>query len=115
MANPKMTLLDLLSKTEQGADPGAPARRPAVRASFPALYGRASGLSEERQMARFRASEVSNPETRWRGENVSGWSNLAFDQLVDAFNVTIDPNERVQQRTSLADSSRSAWWRRLTD
>ena len=53
-------------------------------------------------MARFRASEVSTPETRWRGENVTGWRNLAFDQLVDAFNVTLDPNERVQQRVQMA-------------
>jgi peptide/nickel transport system substrate-binding protein len=77
-------------------------RDPAVRASFPALYIRASGLSEEQQMARFRASEVSTPETRWRGENVTGWRNLAFDALADAFNVTLDPNERVQQRVQMA-------------
>src|SRR5439155_14076698 len=60
------------------------------------------GLSEEQQMRRFRAAEVSTPETRWRGENVSGWRNLAFDQLVAAFNVTLDPNERVQQRVQMA-------------
>ena len=41
-------------------------------------------------------------ETRWRGDNVSGWTNPAFDRLVDAFNVTLDPNERVQQRAQMA-------------
>jgi peptide/nickel transport system substrate-binding protein len=77
-------------------------RDPEVRAAFPALYVRASGLSEAQQMARYRASEVSSPETRWRGENVGGWKNPAFDQLVDAFNVTLDPNERIQQRVQIA-------------
>jgi peptide/nickel transport system substrate-binding protein len=77
-------------------------RDPAVRASFPALYVRASGLSEEQQMARYRASEVSNPENRWRGENVTGWRNLSFDRLADAYNVTLDPNERNQQRVQMA-------------
>jgi hypothetical protein len=57
---------------------------------------------EEQQMARYRASEVATPENRWRGENVTGWRNPAFDQLVDAFNVTLDPNERIQQRVQMA-------------
>jgi peptide/nickel transport system substrate-binding protein len=77
-------------------------RDPAVRAGFPALYVRSSGLSEEQQMARYRASEVSTPENRWRGENVTGWRNLVFDRLVDAFNSTLDPNERIQQRVQMA-------------
>ena len=33
---------------------------------------------------------------------MTGWRNLAFDQLVDAFNVTLDSNERVQQRVQMA-------------
>jgi peptide/nickel transport system substrate-binding protein len=53
-------------------------------------------------MARYRVSEVSTAETRWRGENVTGWKNPAYDQLVDAFTVTLDPNERAQQRAQMA-------------
>ena len=41
-------------------------------------------------------------ERGWRGENVPGWSNAEFDRLVDAFYVTLDQNERVQQRAQMA-------------
>jgi peptide/nickel transport system substrate-binding protein len=77
-------------------------RDPQVRATFQSLYVQASGLTEVQQMARYRASEVGTAETRWRGENVTGWKNPAYDQLVDAFTVTLDPNERVQQRVQMA-------------
>ncbi len=77
-------------------------RDPQVRATYQSLYVQASGLTEVQQMARYRASEVMTAETRWRGENVTGWKNPAYDQLVDAFTVTLDPNERVQQRAQMA-------------
>jgi peptide/nickel transport system substrate-binding protein len=77
-------------------------REPEVRATYPALYVQASGLTEVQQMARYRASEVGTAETRFRGENVTGWRNLAYDQLVDTFTVTLDPNERIQQRIQMA-------------
>jgi peptide/nickel transport system substrate-binding protein len=77
-------------------------RDPQTRATYPSVYVQASGLTEVQQMARYRASEVGTAETRYRGENVTGWRNLAFDQLVDAFTVTLDPNERIQQRVQMA-------------
>ena len=77
-------------------------RDPEVRGSYGALYIQASGLTEVQQMARYRASEVSTPETRWRGENVTGWRNAQYDALVDAFTVTLDPNQRNQQRAQIA-------------
>jgi peptide/nickel transport system substrate-binding protein len=77
-------------------------RDPQVRGTFQSLYVQASGLTEVQQTARYRVSEVSSAETRWRGENVTGWKNPAYDQLVDAFTVTLDPNERVQQRIEIA-------------
>lgn len=73
-----------------------------VRSTFPALSVATSGAYENQQMVLYRASEVTSAETRWRGENTMGWSNLAYDRLVDAFNVTMDPNERVQQRAQMA-------------
>src|SRR5207244_12828085 len=65
-------------------------------------YVQASGLTEGQQRTRYRASEAASAETRWRGENVTGWKNPAFDQLVDLFTVTLDANERVQQRAQMA-------------
>ena len=50
----------------------------------------------------YRLSEVSSAETRWRGLNSGGWKNPAYDRLVDAFDTTIDPNERIQQRAQMA-------------
>ena len=77
-------------------------RDPQVRGSYQSLYVQASGLTEVQQMARYRASEVGTADNRWRGENVTGWRNAAYDQLVDAFTVTLDANERVQQRAQMA-------------
>jgi len=53
-------------------------------------------------MQLYRASEISSSETRWRGENATGWREPAFDRLVDAFNITMDPAERVPQRAQMA-------------
>jgi len=77
-------------------------RDPVNRATYQSVYVQASGLTEVQQTARYRASEVMSAETRWRGENVTGWANPAYDRLVDAFNITLDPNERVQQRAQMA-------------
>ena len=61
-----------------------------------------SGGVETQQTALYRASEVSTAENRWRGVNLSGWANLDYDRLIDTFNVTLDPNTRVQQRAQIA-------------
>jgi peptide/nickel transport system substrate-binding protein len=82
--------------------PAVEERDPQVRSTFQSLYVQASGLTEVQQMARYRTSEVGTAENRWRGENVTGWKNPSYDQLVDAFTVTLDPNERVQQRAQMA-------------
>jgi peptide/nickel transport system substrate-binding protein len=73
-----------------------------ARASFPAVYITASGAFEVQQTAKYRTSEISSAATRWRGENQSGWSNAEFDRLVEALGVTLDPNERNQQRAQMA-------------
>src|SRR6266545_1708191 len=75
---------------------------PQLRATYPSFYVNGSGGAEVQQMAAYRASEVMTAETRWRGENVTGWGHPAFDRLVDAFNVTLDPDERAQQRAEMA-------------
>jgi peptide/nickel transport system substrate-binding protein len=83
-----------LSSTEE--------RDPQVRATYSSLYVQASGLTEVQQMTRYRSSEIGTAENHWRGDNVTGWANPAYDQLVDAFSVTLDQNERIQQRAQMA-------------
>src|SRR5439155_9472596 len=63
---------------------------PQLRATYPSFYVNAAGGTEVQQTAAYRVSEVMTAETRWRGENVTGWANPAFDRLVDAFFVTLD-------------------------
>ena len=62
----------------------------------------ASGGSEVQQISIYRAAQVRRAETRWQGDNLGGWSDPAFEKLADAFAVTLDQNERVQQRAEMA-------------
>jgi len=73
-----------------------------VRSTFSGLSVSTSGAYENQQMVLYRASEISNAATRWRGENRTGWTNLEYDRLVDAFNTTMDQSERVKQRAQMA-------------
>jgi peptide/nickel transport system substrate-binding protein len=50
-----------------------------------------------RDMARFTTAQVRRPETRWQGNNSGGWSNAELDRLWDAYNNTLDRNERITQ------------------
>lgn len=43
---------------------------------------------------RFRASQVSSTDTRWRGANNGGYINSAVDTLYDRWLVTLDQGER---------------------
>jgi ABC-type transport system substrate-binding protein len=70
--------------------------------TWPPISLSATGGSEVQQMALYRSSEVRRAETRWRGENLSGWMSPAYDQLLAAFNVTLDRDERIQQRALMA-------------
>jgi peptide/nickel transport system substrate-binding protein len=82
--------------------PAVEEREPQTRATYQSLYVQASGLTEIQQMARYRGSEVMTAERSWRGENVTGWRSAAYDLLVEAFTVTLDPKERIQQRVQIA-------------
>jgi peptide/nickel transport system substrate-binding protein len=73
-----------------------------VRSTYPGLSIGTSGAYENQQMSLYRLSEVSSAETRWLGVNNSGWKNPAYDRLVDAFDTTLDPNERIKQRAQIA-------------
>jgi len=73
-----------------------------VRSTFSGMSVNTSGAFEVQQISLYRASEVTSASNRWRGENRTGWANLEYDRLVDAFNVTLDANERIQQRAQMA-------------
>jgi len=81
---------------------GAQAQDPRVRNTFPSLHTTASGAAETNWMALFSSAQIGTAENRWRGSNRGGWSNASFDRLVETFNTTLDPNQRVQQRADIA-------------
>ena len=81
---------------------GAQAQDPMIRNTFPSLHTSASGAAETNWMALFSTAQIGTPENRWRGSNRGGWSNPAFDRMVEAFNTTLDPDQRIQQRVDIA-------------
>lgn len=46
-------------------------------------------------------ASVPGPENRWRGSNRGGWVNEEYDRLWNAFNSTLDPDERVRQTADM--------------
>lgn len=46
--------------------------------------------------------DIPRPDTRWNGDNHGGWSTAEYDSVVEAFNRTLDPSERIQQRIRIA-------------
>jgi peptide/nickel transport system substrate-binding protein len=86
---------------EQGLA-GNDARDSQVRSTFKSMSINTSGAPEIQQIALYRASLVTSAENRWRGENRTGWANLEFDRLADALFVTLDPDQRIQQRAQMA-------------
>ena len=47
-------------------------------------------------------SGVPRPENRWAGPNRGGWSNPEYDRLAEAFNMTLDRDERARQVAEMA-------------
>ncbi len=42
----------------------------------------------------YTSGQIGSPATSWAGQNRGGWSNPELDRLVQAFNVTLSPEER---------------------
>jgi peptide/nickel transport system substrate-binding protein len=82
--------------------PRALARDPEARSAFPSMATMATGSAETNWMAVFTSAQIGTAPTRWRGSNRSGWSSPAFDRLVEAFNTTLDPQQRIEQRVEIA-------------
>jgi peptide/nickel transport system substrate-binding protein len=88
--------------TSEGALPGALSLDGQERASFKAISTNAQSATDTTMSAAFVTAQISRPENRWNGINRGGWSNPEYDRLVEAFNTTLDPNERIRQRASMA-------------
>ncbi len=96
---------DLLRQTgvaiQEATLPAAQAQDGQVRASFPALYPFSTGASET-SLRNFGSAAIPTRDNRWTGSNRGGWSSAEYDGLLEAFNVTLDPSERVRQIARLA-------------
>ncbi len=62
------------------------------RATFPALQGSVGGDPNA-----LISATIPGPANRWQGSNRGAWSNLEYDHLYNAFNATLDPDQRAQQ------------------
>ncbi|MBM2809967.1 MAG: hypothetical protein HW416_726 [Chloroflexi bacterium] len=80
----------------------AQARDPEAQSNFPSMSLTATGADENNQTAMMLTGQIGNPENRWRGANRAGWSSAEYDRLVDAFNTTLDPQERIPQRAAIS-------------
>jgi peptide/nickel transport system substrate-binding protein len=48
------------------------------------------------------SAQIGTPTNRWRGSNRSGWSNAEYDRLWEAYNATLELNERTRQIVQMA-------------
>jgi peptide/nickel transport system substrate-binding protein len=73
-----------------------------ARASYAGITTNVRNATDTAVTAAFTSGQVARADNRWNGTNRSGWANLDYDRLVEAFTTTLDPNERVQQRAAIA-------------
>ena len=96
-----MKLSSLLSAAHEAVLPAAQAQDGQVRAMFQALFTTGGPLGESALQNQGTAG-IPRPENRWNGLNRSSWSNVEYDRLLDAYNSTLDRNERIQQIVRMA-------------
>jgi len=66
------------------------------RSLIPGLFtGGATTL--ESRLNQHSIERIARPENRWTGSNRGAWTNEEFERLYQAWNVTLDPTERIQQ------------------
>ncbi len=66
------------------------------RTTFPDLYASSTGVRET-QLDIFYSAQIATAARNWAGQNRGGWSNPDYDRWWEAFNSTLDRNERNQQ------------------
>jgi peptide/nickel transport system substrate-binding protein len=67
------------------------------RATFPAMQSTAYPARWQQQFHYLSSAEIGSPQNRWVGFNRGGWSNAEYDRLSEAYNTTLDANERTRQ------------------
>lgn len=81
--------------------PQAQSRLGEVRGTFPTFYTGGGGVGD-RALPSFLSSTIASAETRWVGNNRTGFSNPGFDRLAEAYATTLDRTERQRQLTEMA-------------
>ena len=81
--------------------PAAQAQDGQARATFSDVYSFSTGLGES-ALQNFTTAATPRPENRWTGNNRGAWAVAAYGRLMDAFNSTLDRNERIAQMADLA-------------
>jgi peptide/nickel transport system substrate-binding protein len=79
----------------QSVLPAAQAQDAQLRAQFPDMFT-TGGPTGESVLPVLGTAGIPRAETRWNGTNRSGWTNTEYDRLVDAYNTTLDRDQRIQ-------------------
>ena len=61
----------------------------------------AGGGGFESGLGTYASAAISSPQTRWQGSNRGAWSNTEYDRLWDAYNSTLNVNERIKHIVDL--------------
>lgn len=89
-------------ETQEVAVSATESRDGQARSTYQTLFSTTANAFEVNLIASFTSAQISRPETRWLGDNRGGWLHGEYDRLADAFNETLDPNERMLQRIRMA-------------
>ena len=81
---------------EQSAFTPGETREPQNLASFRSFYGTGGNVGEQ-ALLMFTTAQGAGPENRWTGRNRGGWTEAEYDRLVDAVQVTLEREERIQK------------------
>jgi peptide/nickel transport system substrate-binding protein len=74
--------------------PAALASNNEYRAAFPAFAITKSSLPERIAVTKYATADIAAPENRWGGTNKGGYSNPAYDALLDRYSIALDRQER---------------------
>src|SRR5438093_5733115 len=66
----------------------------------PACTPSSTGVGES-ALPNFTTASIPRPENRWFGNNRGAWSNADYDRLADAYNATLDRDQRIQQMAQM--------------
>jgi peptide/nickel transport system substrate-binding protein len=71
------------------------------RSTFASIFTNNTTIGEPTVIG-FTTAGIPRSDNRWVGTNRGGWSNPEYDRLAQAFNTTLERNERAQQLAQLA-------------